>query len=61
MTNEMKLQLFEKMLELEHKGELQSEGKLFDHVNYIAESNGAFQMLQILGISSEYIRWSEGK
>lgn len=61
MTNETKIALFQQMLDLEHKGELQSEGKLFDNVDYIAESNGAYKMFEILGIESEYIKWSFGK
>lgn len=57
MSEEMKLKLFEKMLQLEHK----SEKVTYDHHNYFEQSNGAFAMLQVLGLDREYIRWSEGK
>lgn len=61
MEDEMKLKLFERMLNLEKLGEMQTNGKLFDHVNYIEMSNGAYEMLRILGLDREYIRWSYGK
>ncbi len=61
MKTDIKIKLFEQMLDLEHKGELQTAGKLYDNVDYIAESNGAYKMLEILGINSEYIKWSFGK
>ena len=61
MTEEMKLKLFERMLNLEKLGETQTNGKLFDHANYIEKSNGAYEMLRILGLDREYIRWSYGK
>jgi hypothetical protein len=57
MTEETKIKLFEKMLELEHLGEKET----FDHHNYIEQSNGAYLMLEILGLGSEYINWSTGK
>lgn len=59
MTEEMKLNLFTKMLELEHLGEIQD--KLFDHVDYVAESEGAYKMLQAIGLGREYLNWSIGK
>lgn len=57
MTNEMKMALFNKVLELEHLGEVET----FDHHNYVEQSNGAYAMLQILGLNKEYIQWSFGK
>lgn len=60
ISEQMKLALFNKMLQLEHLGEMQEKG-LFDHVDYIAESNGAYKMLDILGLGREYFRWSYGK
>lgn len=57
----MKEKLFEKMLWLEHMAELQSEGKLYDNRDYFSESNGAYAMLQVMGIDREYINWAVGK
>lgn len=57
MTNEMKEKLFNKLLELEHL----AEANTFDGRNYYEEANGAFQMLCILGLAKEYIKWSYGK
>ena len=57
MADEMKLKLFEKMLQLEHL----SEVKTYDGRNYFEQSCGAFDMLEILGLGGEYVRWSEGK
>lgn len=57
MSEEMKLQLFEKMLKLEALANTVT----YDHHDYNEQANGAFEMLQILGIGREYIRWSEGK
>lgn len=61
ITKEMKMKLFERVLWLEHMGEDQGDGKLFDHSDYIAESNGAYSMLEVLGLGREYIRWAVGK
>lgn len=57
MTNEIKMKLFERVLELEHLGEVET----FDGRNYSEQTDGAFQMLQILGISKEYLDWAIGK
>ena len=57
MSEEIKAKLFEKMLELEHLAEVET----FDGRDYFEQSDGAFQMLQIMGLGSEYIRWSFGK
>lgn len=56
MTEEMKTKLFEQMLELEHK-----TGKTYDNRDYFEQAEGAFKMLQILGLNKEYIEWSYGK
>lgn len=61
MSKEMKEKMFNKVLWLEHMGELQSQGKLFDNRDYIAESKGAYEMLTILGIGTEYLYWAIGK
>lgn len=57
MNEEMKIKLFEKVLELEHL----AEAKTYDGRNYFDQSEGAFSMLQILGLGSEYINWAVGK
>lgn len=57
MTEEIKIKLFENMLRLEH---LRSE-RTYDNRDYFEQSDGAFQMLQIMGLSKEYIKWSFGK
>lgn len=57
MTTEMKTKLFEKMLELEHLGEV----KTYDGRNYCEQANGAYAMLQVLGLDKEYIEWSYRK
>lgn len=57
MTQDMKVKLFEKTLELEHL----AEKKTYDGRNYAEQADGAFQMLEILGLSSEYIEWSFGR
>ena len=57
MTEDMKLELFKAVLELEHL----AEAHTFDHRDYAEQSNGAFLMLQILGLDHEYIKWSFGK
>lgn len=54
MTQEMKTKLFEKMLELEHL----AEDKTYDGRNYWEQANGAYAMLQILGLDKEYIEWA---
>ena len=57
MTQEMKNKMFEKMLELEHLGEV----KTYDGRNYCEQANGAYAMLQVIGLDKEYIEWSYGK
>lgn len=57
MTEEMKIKLFENMLRLEHLSDKQT----YDNRNYFEQADGAFQMLQIMGLSKEYIEWSCGK
>lgn len=57
MTEEMKINLFELMLELTHLSETQH----YDHHDYFEQSNGAFKMLIVLGLDKEYINWSVKK
>ena len=57
ISEERKIEMFEKMLELEHL----AEKATFDNRNYSEQADGAFQMLQIIGLSREYIKWSYGK
>lgn len=57
----MKIKLFEKVLEKEHKAERFCNGETYDGRNYSDQLTGAFEMLQILGLASEYTAWSEGK
>lgn len=54
---EKKIEMFETML----KYETLAEKKTYDGVNYFDMANGAFSMLEIIGLSREYIRWAEGK
>ena len=61
MTDDMKIKLFEKMLWLEHMSELYCDGKLYDKVDYWSECNGAFRMLEVIGLNTEYIYWAIGK
>ena len=57
MEKDLKEKLFEKMLYLEHMG----EETTYDGRDYIEQSNGAFEMLKVLGLDKEYIHWSFGK
>lgn len=57
MTEEMKIKLFENMLRLEHL----CEKKTYDNRDYFEQADGAFQMLEIMGLSKEYIKWAFGK
>ena len=57
MTEEKKIALFKVMLELEHKAEVPT----YDNRDYYEQANGAFLILQALGLGREYIRWAEGK
>ena len=57
MTTEMKKNLFEKMLELERLGSVAT----YDGRDYVEQSNGAYEMLRVLGLEKEYINWSCGK
>lgn len=57
VTQETKTKLFEKVLELEHMGEKPT----FDGRDYVEQSNGAYEMLKILGLGREYINWAMGK
>lgn len=57
ITPEKKQEMFQMLLELENKSEIET----FDNRNYLSESTGAFLMLQILGLEKEYINWAVGK
>lgn len=57
MSEEIKTALFEKMLHLEHM----SEKTTYDHRDYCEQANGAYEMLEVLGLGKEYIRWAEGR
>lgn len=57
MTCEEKTKLFQTMLDIEHK----EQDNQHYTTEYFHQANGAFAMLQALGISSEYINWAIGK
>ena len=57
LSTEMKIQLFERVLELEHLSAITT----YDNRDYFSESEGAFSMLQILGLGKEYVEWSIGR
>ena len=57
MTEEMKVKLFKEVLRLEHL----AEKTTYDGRDYYEQSEGAFKMLTIMGLGSEYIKWSVGK
>lgn len=57
MTKELKIKLFEKMYALE---ELAGEDT-FDGFDYNEQANGAYKMLDVLGLGHEYIQWSFNK
>ena len=57
ITEETKIKLFEKVLEKEHLAEVTT----YNSRAYKAESDGAYEMLEVLGLHTEYIRWAIGK
>ena len=57
MSEEMKMRAFEEMLRLETL----ANRPTYDGRDYNEQSDGAFAILDVLGLGSEYIRWSEGK
>lgn len=57
LSEEVKTRLFKQMLRLEKLGEVVT----YDGRDYVEQSEGAYLMLMILGISSEYIDWAYGK
>ena len=62
ISKETKEKLFEQMLQYEHDAERFNEsGGIGEGYDYTELSNGMFEALQILGISSEYINWAIGK
>lgn len=58
ITKEMKQKLFDKLLWLEQMAQEQQAGKLYDHRDYYSESEGAYQMIELLGLGKEYMHWS---
>lgn len=57
MSEDIKIKMFEQMLELEHL----AGAPTYDGRDYFEQCEGAFKMLQIMGLGSEYINWSYGK
>ena len=57
ITEEMKLKIFKTMLWLEHLAEIET----YDGIDYAARAHGAAEIVNVLGLSGEYIRWSYGK
>lgn len=57
MNKEMKEKAFEKLLELEKM----ANTKTYDGRDYFEQANGAYEMLRVLGLGVEYIRWSINK
>lgn len=57
ITNEKKTELFEKVLYYERKAQWATH----DQKSYFDLAEGAFQMLEILGLDREYIFYSFGK
>lgn len=55
MNSEIKLKLFEEMFKLEEL----AQSEVFDQRDYFEQSEGAYKMLKILGLDTEYRRWSE--
>ena len=60
MKSEVKEELFEKMLLLEKLAAGDVYGKK-TRDTYFHEANGAFKMLDILGLSHEYFEWAFNK
>lgn len=57
MNSETKLKLFEEMLKLEDLAQYET----FDNRDYFEQSCGAYKMLEVLGLDTEYVEWSYGK
>lgn len=57
MNKDDKIRAFEKVLELEHL----AEAKTFDGRNYFEQADGAFKVLEALGLGGEYIEWAFNK
>lgn len=57
MTEEMKIRMFERTLEFEKFSMMNT----YDNINYSDKANGAYEMLEILGLGREYIKWTEDK
>lgn len=60
ITEEKKIEMFTKCLEYETLSNKHTYDT-YDNRDYFERSEGAFAILQILGLGSEYIHWSEGK
>ena len=57
MRKEDKTALFEKAYELYKLASVTT----YDGRNYFEQSEGAYQMLKVLGLDKEYIKWSMGR
>lgn len=57
ITEAKKMAMFKKVLEMETL----AERTTYDGRNYTEQSNGAYEMLDILGLSKEYIEWAYKK
>ena len=57
ISEEKKIEMFTKCLEYETLFSI----KTYDNEDYYALSEGAFNIIDILGLGSEYINWSYGK
>lgn len=57
ISEEKKIEMFTKCLEYETL----SEKRTYDNRDYFELSEGAFAIIDILGLGSEYINWSYGK
>lgn len=57
ISEEKKIEMFTKCLEYETL----SNRRTYDNRDYFELSEGAFAIIDILGLGSEYINWSYGK
>ena len=57
MTKAEKEKLFSKMLQLEKLADMKDIVKK----DYFEQANGAYKMLGVLGLESEYYNWAIGK
>ena len=61
ITDEMKTKMFEKVLEYEKLAIKQDYYGSIELTDYHDKSDGAFNILEILGLGGEYVKWSYGK